>query len=107
MPTFTGYEILIEVFNDQADQEEPHRTRRQLIQKAHPEVPFLLNIINSQGNKTMWPRTSDEIHHYRRRSASIPSGHPPPINTLLLLSFLPHIISHRRNCKPEFVPSNS
>lgn len=22
----------------QADQEEPHRTRRQLIQKAHPEV---------------------------------------------------------------------
>jgi len=29
----------------QADQEEPHRTRRQLIQKAHPEVAFPVSII--------------------------------------------------------------
>ena len=30
--------LIVYAQSPQADQEEPHRTRRQLIQKAHPEV---------------------------------------------------------------------
>ena len=94
--------------------EEPHRTRRQAIIKAHPEVNFpvvtrsVIKItftdILSSGNETLWPRTSYQIRRCPRRLDSIALRISPTEYALSIMAVLPHRICHWRHREPESVP---
>lgn len=100
--------------------EEPHRTRRMAIIKAHPEVcvspptaqaPWvqMLTICSPQfpGHETLWPRTIDQV---RRRLRRRPAAHMCVHSTghvLLVVEVLGAGLRCRRDRQPEPLPRHS
>jgi hypothetical protein len=89
--------------------EEPHRTRRQAIIKAHPEVRTMdrhrnFSLTSFPGHQTLRPRTTDQIRRPRRRITTINMRHPPPLYTNPLRPIPFNSLHNRCNRKPEPLP---
>jgi hypothetical protein len=90
--------------------EEPHRTRRMAIIKAHPEVwlvnwPVLFQSLTIYlGHQTLRSRTPNQVHRYLRRCPSNNMRLSIARHTILLMEVLPHGLHHWRNSKPELLP---
>lgn len=87
--------------------EEPHRTRRMAIIKAHPEVLFPSKSPRntptdpSTGNQTLWTGAPNEIRRPLRRLHPNTLRIPPTRHLFLLVEVLPHILHNWRDCQPE------
>jgi Sphingolipid Delta4-desaturase (DES) len=96
--------------------EEPHRTRRMAIIKAHPEViPLLSPIENMEkreltlecaGNQALRARAPHKVPRPPRRLYPSARRLQPTKHPVLVSPLLGRCIHHRRNGKPESVPCN-
>ena len=90
--------------------EEPHKTRRQAIIKAHPEVgpPKILYVMHSidllPGPATVWAGTIDEIYRTLGGDASDSVCDISTSHVCMLVDFYYCCICHRSYCKSESVP---
>ena len=109
--------------------EEPHRSRRQAIIKAHPEVrrcsvipnqltipsihvstpsiqPIFTNNSSGRsiGNKTLRPRTPNQIHCPLRRLPPSMLRLPPPRYLHAVMEIPPHGLRDRSHLQPEPLP---
>lgn len=88
--------------------DEPHRSRRQAIIKAHPEVPSARKLVHQKpwtnqflGNQALRTGTSHEICRPR---CCIPANHlciPPPQHLDTLMALSRHRIRDGSHCQPE------
>lgn len=93
--------------------EEPHRTRRQAIIKAHPEVinflstaPFsLANLV--PGNQALRARALDEILRTSCCCIAIDMCSTLKRCTNPFSTILPYSLHHRCNSEPKSLPSHS
>ena len=104
--------------------EEPHRTRRMAIIKAHPEVcpPFpspppktpnhpippsflqhSTNLLSNLGNQTLRSRAPNQISRSRRRTPPNPHRVPPTKHAFLELEVLGRSVCDWGNGEPESV----
>ena len=93
--------------------EEPHRSRRQAIIKAHPEVRWTfatfsidLLTITSTGPQAMWSRAFDDSYCAGGGLAPIPMCLPPSQQPLPLVALLLDGVHHRRHGEPESLSGN-
>ena len=90
--------------------EEPHRTRRQAIIKAHPEVSCLGSFRGHSstkfvvGHQTLRARAIDKVHRLRCRSPSTSLRSMAPKHSYVLSSFLPDRLHRWRNREPKSLP---
>lgn len=91
--------------------EEPHRTRRIAIIKAHPEVTYSLprpectlatsSMLTSPGHQALRPRASNKIRRLRCRRPPGHYGNLAPKHALLLLDVLGRCVRRGRHRQPE------
>lgn len=92
--------------------EEPHRSRRQAIIKAHPEVPSPQTqahcrrslTTDQTGNEALRTRTYHEICRPGRRLSANMLRLPPPQHVHALMALHRDRILHRSNFQPEPLP---
>lgn len=94
--------------------EEPHRTRRQAIIKAHPEVwtssvsgVVQTNLPDVAGDQALWIRAVDQVHraccrNFTNLLCCVAPSVPGPVGSVSF-DFLPH----RRHSKSESIPRHS
>lgn len=93
--------------------EEPHRTRRQAIIKAHPEVYHFLSTTSLAlanfipGNQALRARAFDEILRLSRCCIAIDLCSTLKRCTNPLSTILPYSLHRRRNSEPKSLPSHS
>lgn len=93
--------------------EEPHKTRRQAIIKAHPEVisvgSYALSIVNEDiaGHKALRPRAFDQIPCTCSRSSPIDMRNMPAEHANILPAIPPYVVCHWSYSKPEPFPRHT
>lgn len=87
--------------------EEPHRSRRMAIMKAHPEVclrhPPEKQPAHNLGHQTNGPRTDNKICRAVRRSPAVDMRHPSSPHLTILACVYIHSLHRRRDGQPQLV----
>ena len=89
--------------------EEPHRSRRQAIIKAYPEVhfqsipaPLFFGLqLTFLGPQTLWPRAPNQVPRPRRCRPANTMCLFPPRHAFLVTTVLPYSLYSRRNSEPK------
>lgn len=93
--------------------EEPHRTRRQAIIRAHPEVVCLIPLALARvdtiitGYQALWAGTIDQILRHSSRSAPSFVCISLAKHTNFLVAILPDGLHNWGHCEPKSLPCYS